>query len=963
MITLDLVDAFLRRAGGPALRDGTAYAHEARVGHFAGDAQEVTTVVRGRTGDFEVQLSSAGNGLSAWCACPSWRIPCKHAVAAALVLRQWLRRGEVPETQAPRAPGGAPRRGNAGGAALPAERGVPPRREDDPEAARVRALEERRLAARREKLTVTAGPPPFVTVASASGFRYLVHLRGVAGATAGSSAGLAGIDADGPHGCDCPDFEANRLHTCKHVERVRALLRSEGGPKRDGPRGATLSAAHRAAAARPRVYLHLGDAVEPRLLGTPRGPGSRVVRAVFDAAGRPVRRFATDEAGLLRQLEAFGAFLEPEARAWLAERAARRPVLPAVPFARLVPPLRLEPYPFQWEGAEFLARAGRALLADEMGLGKTVQAILAALALRRAGAPAAAVTIVCPASLRGGWQDEIAKWTGEGATLLEGGPVDRARAIAARPAWLITHYEQVRRDFPHHGAARPDLLIIDEAQRAKGLAARTARVLKAIDARYVFALTGTPLENRLEEAYAIAQLIDQRLLPPLWQLDRDHFVRDPKGRRVVAYSGLSALRARLAPAFLRRRKEDVALQLPERVRATALVPLHPAVVDTYDSKMAQVARIASKKVILPADMDRMQRLLVVARRCCDGPHMLGEDAENQDIPKLRELEQVLLELCAGEGRKTVVFSEWTDMTERVVALADGLRLPVFHLHGDVPVAKRPALIRAFTEQDGPAVFVSTDAGGVGLNLQAADAVINLDLPWNPARLEQRIARVHRIGSRRTVRVLLLVAEHTLEQRILALHDTKRAVLANVWSTAGEDTIAAPGGSGAFREMVQELLRTRGPADVGPAPEPVVPAPGSIAPARGPVVSPPVPVAPARGPVVSPPVPVVPAREPVVPAREPGLSAPGSIAPARETAVSAPGAVAAVVTSPPPAAAGVPGGAASASAVLPGALDPGLVAATVAALLPAIPEDHRRSLSAVFRALADALAGGRTGAPG
>src|SRR5437867_3884092 len=199
------------------------------------------------------------------------------------------------------------------------------------------------------------------------------------------------------------------------------------------------------------------------------------------------------------------------------------------------------------------------------------------------------------------WQDEILSWLGESATLLEGSTIARASTIAARPRWLITHYEQVLRDHKQHQIHPPDLLIVDEAQRAKGLKARTARVLKAIGSRYLFALTGTPLENRLEEAYAIAQLVDQRLLPPLWQIDRDHFVRDNKGRRVVLYRNLDALRSRLAPAFLRRRKEDVALQLPERVRSVMMVPMHPAVVDTYEEMISAVAQIASKKVILPAE--------------------------------------------------------------------------------------------------------------------------------------------------------------------------------------------------------------------------------------------------------------------------------------------------------------------------------------------------------------------------
>jgi SNF2 family DNA or RNA helicase len=516
--------------------------------------------------------------------------------------------------------------------------------------------------------------------------------------------------------------------------------------------------------------------------------------------------------------------------AWLDERQRRRPVLPAERFRDLLPGLRQVPYPFQWTGAEFLARAGRGLLADEMGLGKTVQAILAAAALRRATPPVRAVTMTCPASLRGGWQDEICKWLGEQAMLLEGNTAQRADKIRARPAWLITRYEQVLRDHVLHRDHAPDLLIVDEAERAKGLATRTARVLKAIGARHIFALTGTALENRLEDAYAITQLIDQRLLPPLWQLDHDHFERAPKGGRVLFYRGLDAIRSRLAPAFLRRTKEEVDVQLPARVRSTRLVPLHPAVVDTYEDVMAGVARIAAKRMILPADLERMQKLLVIARRCCDGPQMLNQVVPYEEVPKLVELTHALRELCLGERRKLVVFSEWTDMTDCVERLAAGLALPAFHLKGEVPVRRRPQLVRGFSQHPGAAVFVSTDAGGVGLNLQAADAIINLDLPWNPARLEQRIARVHRIGSTRMVQVLLLITRDSIEERILSLHDTKRAVLTNVRAKHGEDRIRAPGGSGAFCDMVRQLISTPAPAPAtavepaSPAPIPVDPEP-------------------------------------------------------------------------------------------------------------------------------------------
>ncbi len=884
MITTSVIENMVARVGGQAMREGTRYAREARVSGFSGTLESVSTVVRGRTGDYEVALWSEAGKLHHRCNCPSWRDPCKHEVAAATVLRQILEQASEESVRQAAEAAGARVIGLAGeGAALPSLLA-----EGDPERGRRSAREARVAAARREKLVAKVGDPPFFAVESPSGFAYRVHLRG---------------DTGGPHSCDCPDFEANRLHTCKHVERVRTYMRSPAYRRLDR---------HLTLARRSRVYLHFGEVVEPRLFGTPKGRGAPDARRMFDSDGIPMPPLARDYQETAAWLSDLGGWVEPEALEWLDQRIRRRPSLPEGVFDDLRTPPGLTPYPYQWQGVEFLARRGRALLADEMGLGKTVQAILAAVALRGAERPMRRTTVVCPASLRGGWQDEIRRWTGERAVLLEGPPLQRARTVDARPAWLITHYEQVWRDFRAHAAQPPDLLVIDEAQRAKGLNTHTARVLKAIEAPYVFALTGTPLENRLEEAYAIAQLIDQRLLPPLWQLDHDHFVRDAKGKRVVFYRNLGELRSRLAPAFLRRRKEDVSLELPDRIRSTSMLELHPAVVDTYDDVMTQVARIARKKVILPADFDRMQRLLVIARRCCNGPHMLGLEVDDRKVPKLHELEQILRDLCLGEGRKAVVFSEWTDMTERVEALCRRLKLPAVHLRGSVPVKKRPALIRDFSERQGPAVFISTDAGGLGLNLQAADLVVNLDLPWNPARLEQRIARAHRIGSKNTVQILLLITRNSIEHRILYLHETKRNVLENVWADQGEDVIAAPGGSGAFKDMLEVLLRTPGPRpedeedeeDEGDDFEAPVETPAG---------------APDRQPSTTTPLDQVP------PAAEPGergRSGAGEKVEPEELAT----------------------------------VDPRALAQAVAAVAPALPREHRRSLAVVFRTLADVLEG-------
>jgi superfamily II DNA or RNA helicase len=853
VLTGAMLDRFVAGATGQPLREGTRYAREARVAPFAGSGTSVTTLVRGRSDDFDVALWAEDDALAWRCTCPSWRDPCKHVVAAALVLRQDTSGDEAVEA--------------------PAAEDDPGRR--DPAAARAGALEERRLAARRERLRVERDGPGRLRVHGASSFAYPVLVRG---------------GADGPHGCTCPDFEANRLHTCKHVERVRAYLRS--------PR-LRLPPAFRRAASRPRIYLHLGEVVEPRLFGRPRGRGSRKVAKAFAADGVVRGEMRPEPSVLAAWLRGFGSFVEPEALEWLDARARRTPRLPRRAFRRLLPRTPLDPYEYQVEGARFLATAGRGLLADEMGLGKTVQALLAAMALRHAEAPARRVTIVCPASLRAGWQEEIARWTGEQAAFVEGPRPRRRETILAGAPWLITHYEQVLRDHEDHAAHPPDLLILDEAQRAKGLKTRTARVLKAIPSRYLFALTGTPLENRLEEAYAIAQLIDQRLLPPLWQIDRDHFVRDEDGRAVVMYCNLGSFRSRLRPSFLRRTKEQVQLELPERIRSVVRVPLQGLARAEHDEKMELVRRIVARKRVLPADLDRVQRLLVIARRCCDGEHMLRGVERPRPAPKLHELRQLLEELALGEGRKVVVFSEWTAMTTAAGKLVKRLGLTPFHLHGSVPVKRRPALLRAFAEHEGPAVFLSTDAGGVGLNLQVADAVICLDLPWNPARLEQRIARVHRIGSTSSVRIVLMVAEASVEARILALHDTKRNVLENVWAQDGEDEIGAPGGSGAFKAMLEALVEQReeNRAVLG----------AQVSRAAG---APDPDVATARGAPVG---------------------AAGGHGKARRAAEPVP-----VLQAPAP------------------VVEPAALAQAVAAVAPTLPAEHRASLATVFRALAEAL---------
>jgi SNF2 family DNA or RNA helicase len=565
-------------------------------------------------------------------------------------------------------------------------------------------------------------------------------------------------------------------------------------------------------------------------------------------------------------------------------------------------------------------------LADDMGLGKTVQ-VLALLAARRGVARHPSLVVV-PRSLIFNWKEEAARFVPELRILDHTGLV---RARAAEPLadtdLLLTTYGTLRRDVALLEGVRFDYVILDEAQNVKNHRTEAARAVRRLRADHRLALTGTPLENRLEEAYAIAQLIDQRLLPPLWQVDRDHFVRDPDGRVVVMYSNLGRIRSRLAPSFLRRTKEDVQLDLPERIRSVLTVPMEPLARKEHESVMDVVRQLLARKRILPADLDRVQKLLVIARRCCGGEHMLRGGEATGRAPKLVELEQLLRELALGEGRKVVVFSEWTDMTKEVERLSERLGLTHFHLHGGLPVRRRPALLKAFAEHEGPAVFVSTDAGGVGLNLQVADVVVSLDLPWNPARLEQRIARVHRIGSKGSVRVVLMVAESSVEARILALHATKQNVLDNVWAKDGEREIAAPGGSGAFKAVVEALLEQTASSravlqrrTAGDANEPA----GAAGPASdgwdGDLEA---------------------IAEPL---RSPAAAgAPGAAANGNGNGHTAAKAEAGA------------GGAVAAVAPRQTLVDPAALGQVVAGVLPSLPPEQRQALALVFRTLAEALA--------
>ena len=325
--------------------------------------------------------------------------------------------------------------------------------------------------------------------------------------------------------------------------------------------------------------------------------------------------------------------------------------------------------PYQREGMLHLAFGERALLADEMGLGKTVQAIAACeLLARRKGIER--VLVVCPASLKAEWEEQIARFTDRPARSVFGARPARLAAYREPPFFTIVNYEQVLGDAPDmNEILRPDVIVLDEAQRIKNWQTKTARRVKSLRSPYAFVLTGTPVENRIDELYSIVQYLDPELVGPLFRFNRDFYELDERGRP-VDYKNLAELRRRLQPVMLRRRKSDVESELPGRTVKNYFVPMVEEQRLRYDGLPRPAARLlaqAQRRPLTPKEFDRLQMLLACMRMICDTPAIL--DPTCRVSPKLEELEGILSDLLEEPDRKIIVFSEWERMLELVRELA------------------------------------------------------------------------------------------------------------------------------------------------------------------------------------------------------------------------------------------------------------------------------------------------------
>ncbi len=468
---------------------------------------------------------------------------------------------------------------------------------------------------------------------------------------------------------------------------------------------------------------------------------------------------------------------------------------------------KLPLYPYQREGMLHLAFTERAMLADEMGLGKTIQAVAASALLHRLG-KAKRVLVVTPASLKAEWEEQIAKFSDLESLVVFGPPEKRWRLYKEGAFFTLVNYEQVLRDFDSiNQFMRPDIVILDEAQRIKNWSTKTAQAIKKLKSRYAFVLTGTPIENRIDDLYSIVNFIDPARLGSLFRFNRDYYQFDERGRP-QEYQNLDRLHKRIQPLMVRRRKADVEKELPDRSDKTLFVTMNAVQWDFYkqhEQRVSGLLQKAKKQPLRKEELDRLQRELAMMRMICDTPYIL-DSAYKKVCPKLVEIKNLLDEVLSEPDVKVVIFSEWIRMLELIREHCQKSGIGTVWHTGSVPQKRRRKEINRFKSDPEARLFLSSDSGGVGLNLQNASVVINCDLPWNPAKLEQRIARVWRKHQQRQVTVIHLVSKQTIEHRMIETLTNKQNLANAVLDrTVDFASVKMKGGSQTFFERLEMLM--------------------------------------------------------------------------------------------------------------------------------------------------------------
>ncbi|MDN5587939.1 MAG: DEAD/DEAH box helicase, partial [Brevibacterium sp.] len=431
--------------------------------------------------------------------------------------------------------------------------------------------------------------------------------------------------------------------------------------------------------------------------------------------------------------------------------------------------------PYQQEGFSWLAALWSSglggILADDMGLGKTLQALSLFTHIKNTNANASPILVVAPTSVMSTWRAEAEKFTpGLRVAIISATEKKRKTTLAEEiedADLVITSYAILRLDAQAFRSIEWDTFVLDEAQFVKNRTAKVHTAAKAIPARFRLAITGTPMENSLTDLWSLYSITSPGLLPGIEKFRREIVSPIESGE---SPEGMALLRRRIRPFMKRRNKELVAADLPPKQEQVLRVELSTKHRDLYNT----ILQKERKKLLgLINDMDRNRfaifRSLTLLRMLAIDPYLIDEKYEAIGSSKLSALFSHLDDVVA-EGHRTIIFSQFTSFLSRVGEQLEHRNIDYCYLDGST--RNRGAVIDDFRTGDAPVFLISLKAGGFGLTLTEADYVFLLDPWWNPAVEAQAIDRAHRIGQTKNVMVYRMVAEKTIEEKVLALQEKK-----------------------------------------------------------------------------------------------------------------------------------------------------------------------------------------------
>ena len=530
--------------------------------------------------------------------------------------------------------------------------------------------------------------------------------------------------------CSCMDFKTSRLGTCKHIEAVKKWF--------GGKRGVHV---HRELPPYTSVYLSYRDerCVKIRIGSDNKEAYEQLAKDYFDK-NHVLKKSAYARIGSFlkqaRQIsDTFRCYKDViDFIIDIREKAKRMKIVKTYDDEKLNNLLKVNLYPYQKEGIRFAAKAGKAIIADEMGLGKTIQAIGTAELLRKEGL-IGSVLILCPTSLKYQWRSEIKKFTDAEVFVIEGSHLKRKEAYNRPEPYKIISYN-----------------------------------------------------SAADELYSIVEFVDNFRLAPYYLFKDKHIITDETGK-VLGYKNLNDIGKKLSDILIRRRKKDVKLQMPERSDKNLFIPMTNEQMEMHQEWQNQVRILVLKwrKMHFLSDKDRKRLLLFLSqmRMVCDSSYIL--DQKTRYDTKVEECVNIISDIISEEGEKVVVFSQWERRTRLIAKELEKKEIGFEYLHGGVPSEKRKNLVDNFMNEPSSRVFLSTDAGSTGLNLQSAATIINIDLPWNPAVLEQRIGRIYRLGQQNNIQVINLVTPDSIEEEMLGKLRFKTSMFEGVLDD-GEDSV-------------------------------------------------------------------------------------------------------------------------------------------------------------------------------